>query len=135
MDPYKIFPVVENEKYLLRAVTRDDVTELLSVYSDEKAVPYFNGDNCHGDDFHYTTIERMLQAIDFWIMSYDNGWFVRWVIVDKEAKKAIGTVEYFKRAADTTFNDCGVLRLDLRSDYERSDVIKSVVEAFLSVAF
>ena len=53
--PYMTCPAFESENYLLRLVEPTDVTDLLNVYSDEKAVPFFNGDNCHGDDFHYTT--------------------------------------------------------------------------------
>lgn len=66
MNIYEDCPVIQNEKYLLRLVTDDDLSDLLKVYSDVNAVQFFNGDNCHGDDFHYTTVERMRQALDFW---------------------------------------------------------------------
>lgn len=65
MNIYEDCPAIQNEKYLLRLVIDDDLFDLLKVYSDVKAVPFFNGDNCHGDDFHYTTVERMRQALDF----------------------------------------------------------------------
>ncbi len=58
-NPYEKCPSFENEQYLLRLVEASDAPDLLSVYSDEKAVPLFNSDNCHGDDFHYTTLQRM----------------------------------------------------------------------------
>ena len=53
-NPYEKCPVYENENYLLRMVRKEDKEDLLKVYSDEKAVPFFNSDNCGGDDFHYT---------------------------------------------------------------------------------
>ena len=76
----------------------------------------FNSDNCHGDNFHYTTLERMLQAVDFWLDSYAHGYFVRWTIL--HGQEPIGTVELFHREAADAFNHHGLLRLDLRSDWE-----------------
>lgn len=51
MNVYEKCPVLESENFLLRKVCLEDSDDLLKVYSDEKAVPFFNGDNCHGDDF------------------------------------------------------------------------------------
>ncbi len=159
MNPYETCPVFENENYLLRLIAPADTQDLLLVYSDEKAVPFFNGDNCHGDDFHYTTLERMQGAVDFWCQAHDEGWFIRWVIVDKKAIRpdsapdsansgtrqedntpdsadstarntegtAIGTIELFNREAEDYFNHCALLRLDLRSDYERADSIYEIL--------
>ena len=77
MNPYETCPVYENENYLLRLVEPSDAADLLMVYSDEKAVPCFNGDNCHGDNFHYTSMERMESAIRFWLLAYEQKAFVR----------------------------------------------------------
>ena len=77
MNIYQSCPEVRGERFCLRFVTQEDCEDLLKVYSDVKSVPLFNGDNCNGDDFHYTTLERMRQAMTFWIWSYENGWFVR----------------------------------------------------------
>ena len=71
MNIYKTFPTLENDKYILRPVLDADLDNLLKVYSDVKAVPLFNSDNCHGDDFYYTTKARMKQALDFWKQAYD----------------------------------------------------------------
>ena len=54
---YEKCPSFEGDKYLLRLVTIDDAKDLLEVYSDKNAVPFFNSDNCNGDDFHYDTLE------------------------------------------------------------------------------
>lgn len=64
-NPYEKCPVFESENYLLRLIEPADVKDLLLVYSDEKAVPLFNGDNCNGDDFHYTTPERIAAVEKF----------------------------------------------------------------------
>lgn len=53
----------EDESYVLRQVRKEDKKDLLKVYSDKKALPFFNSDNCGGDDFYYTTEERMEQSM------------------------------------------------------------------------
>lgn len=125
---YEAIPVLESERFFLRAIDRPgDLGDLLKVYSDEKAVPLFNSDNCHGDDFHYQTEERMKAAIDFWAFSYEHGYFVRLSIEDKAAHTVVGTIELFHREAEDYFNRCGLLRLDLRSDYETEEQIVDIL--------
>lgn len=135
MNIYKSCPVLQNEKYMLRLVNDGDLSDLLKVYSDIKAVPFFNGDNCHGDDFYYTTEERMRQALDFWKTSYDNGWFVRFAVVHKQTGEAIGTVEEFHRDAEDCFSNCGLIRLDLRSDFERAREIENILSLIALPSF
>lgn len=140
-DVYKTCPSFENESFLIRRTEKGDKEDLLKVYSDIKSVPFFNGDNCHGDDFHYTTMERMEQALDFWEMSYRERWFVRFSIIGKNSgntggkTETIGTVELFKRASDDKFNGCGVLRLDLRSDFEREKDIFDILALIIPSAY
>lgn len=135
MNIYKTCPTLQNDKYVLRLVDSGDLADLLKVYSDAKAVPFFNSDNCHGDDFYYTTAERMRQALDFWQQAYQNGWFVRLAIVDKASGEAVGTIEEFKRDENDFFTDCGLLRLDLRSDYENAAAIQSIVSLIAAPSF
>ena len=126
MNVYENCPVLEDSQYLLRLVKTDDVNDLLEVYSDKNALPFFNSDNCDGDNFYYPDKEKMEAAVGFWVQAHENKWFVRWAIVDKTASKVIGTIEMFHRTADDDFNDVVVLRLDVRSDYERSDVLQAL---------
>ena len=135
INVYKECPILENDKFMIRLIKKEDTKDLLDVYSDEKAVPFFNSDNCHGDDFHYTTMKRMEDAVNFWIFSYDNGYFVRFSIVDKEINKAIGTIEFYKRASEDSFNDYGVMRLDISSNYENEECITNMLNVFLPSAF
>jgi len=134
MNVYECCPTLHNDDYLLRLVEQEDCADLLRVYSDEKAVPLFNSDNCHGDDFSYRTHERMAQAIDFWIFSYQNRYFVRWSIIDRRTREAVGTIELFAREMEDGPEDTALLRLDLRSDYERADVIESILDIILEPA-
>lgn len=52
-DVYENCPAFENDKFLLRFSQLDDAEDLVSVYSDKNALPFFNSDNCHGDNFYY----------------------------------------------------------------------------------
>ncbi|MGV8984449.1 GNAT family N-acetyltransferase [Clostridium sp.] len=129
---YVSCPEFENKRFNLRFISIDDCDDLLKVYSDKKAGALFNSDNCGGDDFYYNTCERMEQALDYWKFEYDRKSFVRWSIVDKKDNIAIGTIELFRRDSKDYFNNCGLLRLDLRSEYETKvniiDILKLIID-------
>jgi hypothetical protein len=125
-EVYEVCPMYKKNMITLRKTNMNDAEELLKCYSDEKAVPFFNSDNCHGDDFYYTTIERMKQAIEFWDFSYKNKYFVRWTVLFDNI--IIGTVEMFHRVADDEFNHYGILRIDLQSKYENEIVLDDILE-------
>ncbi|HWT76134.1 MAG TPA: N-acetyltransferase [Mobilitalea sp.] len=127
-DIYEDCPVYRREYLTLIQTDMEDAVDLLKCYSDENAVPIFNSDNCHGDNFHYTTIERMRQAIDFWSFSYTNKYFIRWTVRLNSSNERIGTVEMFHRLAEDEFNHYGVLRIDLQSSYETASVIGEILE-------
>lgn len=127
MNIYETCPVLESGKFLLRLVENKDSDDLLKVYSDKNALPFFNSDNCDGDNFYYATKERMAEALDFWNLSYENGWFVRLSIVDKEISGVIGTIELCLRVSEDEFNHMGILRVDVRSDYEKEDILFDII--------
>ena len=135
LNVYNKCHMFSNDRYLLRFVKIEDCDDLLKVYSDKKAVPYFNSDNCGGDDFYYTTNARMKQAIEYWHWEYSRKGFVRWAIVDKSIDKAIGTIELFHRNADDYFANCGLLCLDLRSCYEKQAEIHEILSLIVFQAF
>ena len=127
MNIYETCPTLESEKFLLRLVENGDCDDLLRVYSDKNALPFFNSDNCDGDNFYYATKERMTEALSFWKLSYENGWFARLSIVDKSVSIVIGTVELCLRVSEDAFNNMGILRVDVRSDYEKEEVLYDIV--------
>lgn len=126
MNIYEQCPVLESDKFIIRLFQDDDCDDLLKVYSDKNALPFFNSDNCDGDNFYYETKERMTEAIGFWHMSYENGWFVRLSIVDKTVSNVIGTVELCVRVSEDEFNNMGILRVDVRSDYEQEKLLYEI---------
>lgn len=132
MDIYEHCPLISFEHFSFELVSLSHCKDLLKCYSDLKAVALFNSDNCGGDDFYYTSYERMSEAIEYWLWEYSRKGFVRLSIIDRLFDEAIGTLEMFKREAEDFFNDTVILRIDLRSDYENYAVIKSVVSAFIN---
>lgn len=126
MNIYKICPVLENERFLLRLVENEDCGDLLRVYSDKNALPFFNSDNCHGDNFYYATRERMEEALAFWDLSYRNGWFARLSIVDKTISSVIGTIELCLRVSEDSFDHVGILRIDVKSSYEKEEILYDI---------
>lgn len=142
MDVFECCPMLGGENFFLRLVEVGDAADLLKVYNDPAAVPFFNSDNCNGDDFHYTTIDRMSEAVAFWDYSYKNRWFVRWAIVHKPTKRVVGTVELFNKDGTSAggdpkdfFHGSGILRLDLRSDFERQETIGDLLSVIASTAY
>ena len=84
MNIYMECPTFENEDFEIRQFRDEDCQDFLKVYGDKNALPYFNSDNCDGDNFFYNTEEKMKKALEFWQMSYEEGWFARMSIVDKK---------------------------------------------------
>ena len=119
----------------MRFVEKADAEDLLKVYGDKNALPFFNSDNCDGDNFYYDTKEKMNKAIDFWLYSYNEKWFVRWTIIKRSTGKAIGTIEMFKRLSDDPFNESGIMRLDVGSSYEKAEVLKEIMSLIIPHAF
>lgn len=127
MNIYEKCPVFENNNFLLRLVKEEDSADLLEVYSDKNSLPFFNSDNCNGDNFYYSTKEKMTSAVLFWKSAYENKWFVRLSVIDKCSSKTVGTIELCNRVSSDKFNNAGILRIDVKSDYEKQDMLYSIV--------
>ncbi|MBP3488702.1 MAG: GNAT family N-acetyltransferase [Roseburia sp.] len=132
---YETCPTLENENYRLRLVAESDAEDLRKVYGDKFALPFFNSDNCHGDNFYYPTAEGMREAIRYWLMEYENRGFVRFAIVEKDSDTAIGTIELFHRVSEDFFHDCGILRLDVGSKYECEEVLCEILSVIIEPAY
>lgn len=129
MNVYETCPVFITPRFTLRLVCREDAPGLLKVYSDKVAQPYFNSDNCTSD-FRYATLMEMEKCIDMWIWSYEHGQFVRWTILDNRSRP-VGTLEMFRRDDGADGKGEGVLRLDLMSMHEFSDVHDEILRTVL----
>lgn len=122
MDIYEKCPQLENENLFIRLIESEDAQDLLEVYGDKFALPFFNSDNCHGSNIYCRNMEDMENTIKYWLIEYhENRCFVRFSIVDRKQDKVIGTIEMFNR------DDCGILRLDLRRDCETPEWIYDIL--------
>lgn len=133
-DIYENCGTYKGDCIILRQTCHEDALQLLACYSDVQAVPLFNHDNCHGDDFHYTTLKQMSEAVAFWQRSYDAKHFVRWSIIMRDSNQVVGTIELFNRNNQGE----GILRIDLASDYEQEEILADIlhiVEHELAVQF
>jgi ribosomal-protein-alanine N-acetyltransferase len=126
-DVYAACPVYREKLVTLRKTVMGDAPELLKCYSDEKSVPLFNSDNCNGDDFYYTTLDRLKQTMELWEYSYINRRFVRWTVVCNSSGGPVGTIECFGRPMDTGKGGMALLRIDLRSDFETEPVLTEIL--------
>lgn len=139
---YEDWRSYENQEFLLRPVRLIDAEELLEVYSDKEAQKRFNIDNFSHPCF-FDTMEQMQNELEYYQKAYQEREFVRWSIVDKETGGIIGTVENFHREAidqstgepRDAFHDVALLRLDIRSDYEKEPVFLSLIHLILESAY
>ncbi len=129
-NPYDLCPVFENDNFCLRFVETKDAEDLLKCYRDKAALALMNDDNCNFG-YENVTLEQMSHSIQLWLDSYENRQFIRWSIVDKQKNITVGSVELFNRKSNDYFNNCGVLRLDLRSDYEHAAQIEEILALIL----
>ena len=128
MDIYESCPVLENDTFIVRLIEEKDADDLWLVYSDKNALPYFNSDSCNGDNFYCEIKDYMKSAIKYWLQEYyEYRGFVRFSIIEKKDGKAIGTIEMFKRKSEDGYNNCGLMRIDVRSDYEKTKVIYDIL--------
>ncbi len=105
-----------------------DSKDLFEVYSDPLVLPFLNSDNCHGSNFYCSKQEYMDETIKYWLKEYyETQGFVRFSILDKKIKKAIGTIEVFHRDAKDYFTNCGLLRLDVARAYEKAECIQEIL--------
>ncbi len=128
MDIFEKCPVLENEKYMVRLIETGDAEDLMQVYSDKLALPFFNSDNCHGSNFYCSKREDMDNTIIYWLKEYhEYRGFVRFSVVDKKTGQAVGTIEMFKRSSEDSYDGCGLLRLDVRRDCEETEVLYRIL--------
>jgi RimJ/RimL family protein N-acetyltransferase len=128
ISPYKECPTFETEHFLIRLVEEKDSVDLLACYSDRKSAKFFNSDNCTSD-FIYDKEEDVEKLIKFWIEEYNKGYYVRFSLIEKEINFVIGTIEAFsKKQIFKDVGEVGVLRIDLKSEYETIDTISELLD-------
>jgi len=126
-NPYEKCPIYETKQLVFRIVQEEDAEDLLECYSDVFSAKFFNNDNCTSN-FIYQSLDEMKNCIRCWLDEYEKQCFIRFSIVDKKIKKAIGTIEFFpKHETFKDFGKVGVLRIDLASKYEKEGLITEIL--------
>ncbi len=116
---YHTCPVYETASFILRCVQLEDAEALLTCYSDKRAVSKMNADHCT-TDFHQTTIEGMEALIKIWLKEYHEHKYVRFSILPKALRCAVGTIEIFG-------GESGVLRIDIATGYDKNEYIEELI--------
>jgi len=125
-DPYDKCPEYESRSFLLRLVSMDDADDLFLCYNDPEAQKIFNSDNCTSD-FKFSTLEHMKAYMEGWLNAYKNREFIRYSIIDKSNHKAIGTIEIFGGELGEERSEYGVLRIDVKSEYENEEALTELI--------
>ncbi|PLS27944.1 hypothetical protein CGZ88_0106 [Bifidobacterium anseris] len=128
MSIYDSCPQLCDDAYRIRLIEPDDADDLLAVYGDRLALPFFNSDNCHGANFYCRDVHDVRASIAAWLDEYARRGFVRFAVESLATGTVIGTLEMFRREADDYYDGCGILRVDLAVDYEREDVIRDLLD-------
>ncbi len=126
-DPYEKCPVLEAEHFALGLVRMEDAEDLLACYSALRTREIFTADK-YIRDFRYQTLGDMQACIRFWLEEYENRVYIRFSIFEREAGRAIGTVEMFpakERLAGC--DNLGILRLDLAPHYEKKPFLQELL--------
>jgi len=119
-DPYVNCPAYWGKRFYLRLVSPDDAFDLLKCYGDPEARKFFNSDNCNSD-FYWSTEDDVRAYIEGWISAYKNGGFIRYSVIDRQINQVIGTIEIFGGKNGGLRDGHGILRIDVRSEYENEE--------------
>lgn len=85
MSIYDSCPELCDDAYRIRLIEPRDAKDLLAVYGDKLALPFFNSDNCHGANFYCRTLHDVQESITYWLIEYhENRGFVRFAVESLE---------------------------------------------------
>ena len=123
-DPYAKCPEFITEHFYLRQVRTEDAEELLCFYGDLSEWMFF-GNAMSNKIFasRHATLEEMQKCIAIWLDEYRNKFYIRFSVIDKVTKKAIGTIEVFDNAGK---ND-SYLHIDLSAPYENQSYVSELL--------
>lgn len=123
-DPFDICPTYDSKTFHVRLISIDDAEDLVKCYSNSESQRFFNYDPCcRHDYFTGFTLEQMKDMIYGWLnKDYRRRYFVRFSIINKEIRKAVGTLEMYPP------DERGILRIDILPEYERQNNIAELLE-------
>ncbi|MDQ2998838.1 MAG: GNAT family N-acetyltransferase [Chloroflexota bacterium] len=122
---FAAFPVLETNRFLLRAATLDDVADIFRVMSDPQVTRYFG-------TLPMTTpaqAQERVQAIEQ-AFHEQNG--VRWVIVNRASRQLIGSCGFWRLIK---LHDRSEIGYELAPDWWGRGVMTEAVGAMLQFGF
>jgi RimJ/RimL family protein N-acetyltransferase len=133
-NPYQVCPTFETKQFAIRLIAEGDAEDLLVCYGDPRARRLFNTDNCPPGEFENQ--ERMPEMIRGWLnIDYAGGYFIRFSIIDKITRKAVGTIEIYDRKYQQSERTTGILRIDLAPAYETAALLMELLDVATEVFF
>lgn len=82
-----MFPILETDRLVLREITKKDVDEVFSCFSNENVTRYYGQET-------FQNIEQAEKLIELFSKNYNEQKGVRWGIERKETKGIIGTMGF-----------------------------------------
>ena len=121
-DPYIKCPEFDTEHFHLRQVRMEDAEELLCFYGELSEWMFFeNAKSNRIFSSRRATVEEMRKCIASWLGEYKNRYYIRFTVIDKATKKAIGTIEVFDNPGNS------YLHIDLSAPYETQSYISELL--------
>jgi len=119
------FPVLEIERFLLRAVTPDDAAAIFRIMSDPRVTRYFGA-------LPMTSPDQAAQRVQGMISAFQERTGVRWAIVSRADGQLIGTCGFWRLIAEHSRAEIGY---ELASEWWGRGVMTEAVGAALTFGF
>jgi ribosomal-protein-alanine N-acetyltransferase len=122
---FDIFPKLETERLLLEEITRNDAQDLYEIRSDSKVMKYF-------DREMHRKIDDTLEMIEEIKKSFKEKNGITWIMKDKNSKKMIGYLGYWKLIRDKVRAEIGFA---LKPEYWNKGFMKESLIKIIEFGF
>jgi ribosomal-protein-alanine N-acetyltransferase len=125
MVEFKIFPVLETERFILRQLTEQDAEAVYQYFSKPEVVRYYDLDL-------FTAPSQAIETIARWNSRYAEGRGIRWGIAAKEDDQIIGSCGFFNWSKKDQRAEIGY---ELDIDHWNKGVMTEVVSTVIKFGF
>lgn len=122
---FATFPVLETERFVLRAIRPDDVDDIFTLLSDDRVARYL-------PDPPYTTVEQAQQRMRRFKNQFEDQIAIPWIISPRETGRLIGTCTLFSILTAHYRAEIGYMILP---SWWRKGAVTEVASAVLDYAF
>ena len=119
------FPVLETKRLILRKITDDDASSILTYLSDEEVMRYYGL-------APFSSIQDALDEISWYQTIEENKTGIRWGITLKESGLVIGSCGFHNTVAPHFRTEIG---FELSSEYWRKGIAAEAIEAIVDYVF